>query len=367
MSDFNKNIESTEDYILSKNNKVLTKCNKRSFANFPNGIEHLLSGCAQSKDLISVLLPDTVKSIGAVAFANNEDLKTINLPKSLQYLSTNNPFGGCFNLENIACDSDSFIVEDGFLLNKEKTIIYSALKENFERKRIAIPSGVIELSGNLFWGFSNLEEIEFPDSIQIINDYCFCNCIKLRSVTLPPLLSNLPEGTFGFCRDLVQVRLGINTEYLGKECFRSCINLKSIENTEGVRSIGDYCFKRCKRIETLNLNSVVELGKNPFIDCVRLIHVNLDDRNFIHEDIDYLVKEYPDIILFDYTHLYKEQIKQNDLIYDDWQEFMKKCEDDDFESEDDWEWTDEDSWDAMTDGQYGDYPGSGWDSEYFGY
>lgn len=31
------------------------------------------------------------------------------------------------------------------------------------------------------------------------------------------------------------------------------------------------------------------------------------------------------------------------------------------------EWTDEDAWDAMTDGQYGDYPGSGWDSEQFGY
>ena len=31
------------------------------------------------------------------------------------------------------------------------------------------------------------------------------------------------------------------------------------------------------------------------------------------------------------------------------------------------EWTDEDSWDAMTDGMYGDYPGSGWDPEAFGY
>ena len=30
-------------------------------------------------------------------------------------------------------------------------------------------------------------------------------------------------------------------------------------------------------------------------------------------------------------------------------------------------WTDEDAWDAMTDGQYGDYPGSGWDPEQFGY
>lgn len=31
------------------------------------------------------------------------------------------------------------------------------------------------------------------------------------------------------------------------------------------------------------------------------------------------------------------------------------------------EWTDEDAWDAMTDGAYGDYPGPGWDKERFGY
>lgn len=32
-----------------------------------------------------------------------------------------------------------------------------------------------------------------------------------------------------------------------------------------------------------------------------------------------------------------------------------------------YEWTDEDAWDAMTDGMYGDYPGSGWDPEMFGF
>ena len=46
--------------------------------------------------------------------------------------------------------------------------------------------------------------------------------------------------------------------------------------------------------------------------------------------------------------------------------------DDDYEDDYDdygsgYEWTDEDAWDAMTDGQYGDYPGSGWDPEMFGY
>ncbi len=39
----------------------------------------------------------------------------------------------------------------------------------------------------------------------------------------------------------------------------------------------------------------------------------------------------------------------------------------DYHSDGGYEWTDEDAWDAMTDGMYGDYPGSGWDPEAFGY
>lgn len=45
--------------------------------------------------------------------------------------------------------------------------------------------------------------------------------------------------------------------------------------------------------------------------------------------------------------------------------------DDDYDEREEYdsgyEWTDEDAWDAMTDGMYGDYPGSGWDPEMFGY
>ena len=65
-----------------------------------------------------------------------------------------------------------------------------------------------------------------------------------------------------------------------------------------------------------------------------------------------------------------------DLILEDEDDSLDICLlDDDVEDyEDDYndygsgyEWTDEDAWDAMTDGQYGDYPGSGWDPEMFGY
>lgn len=78
----------------------------------------------------------------------------------------------------------------------------------------------------------------------------------------------------------------------------------------------------------------------------------------------------------------KKVIEKEWRNYSDWRKrywipdsnYMQLEDDDNEEKEDDvkysndgYEWTDEDAWDAMTDGQYGDYPGSEWDPEMFGY
>ena len=86
---------------------------------------------------------------------------------------------------------------------------------------------------------------------------------------------------------------------------------------------------------------------------------------------------------FKYIHYYTFNDGELTRIEDDWNIFNPtKCKwipydflDDNYDiaySHDGFycnteEWTDEDAWDAMTDGMYGDYPGSGWDSEMFGY
>ena len=51
--------------------------------------------------------------------------------------------------------------------------------------------------------------------------------------------------------------------------------------------------------------------------------------------------------------------------YDEEEEYEEYDEREEYDSG--YEWTDEDAWDAMTDGMYGDYPGSDWDPEMFGY
>ena len=91
----------------------------------------------------------------------------------------------------------------------------------------------------------------------------------------------------------------------------------------------------------------------------------------------------------DWRHLYIQYYKLDEdgnyiSVKDDWETFNPRnckwipydfininygdCDDGGYDySDQGHEWTDEDAWDAMTDGMYGDYPGSGWDPEAFGY
>jgi len=60
-------------------------------------------------------------------------------------------------------------------------------------------------------------------------------------------------------------------------------------------------------------------------------------------------------------------MEQNDLNEQDflYEEDCESCYYDDNDYTQGYEWTEEDAWDALTDGMYGDYPGgSGWDYIY---
>ena len=80
-----------------------------------------------------------------------------------------------------------------------------------------------------------------------------------------------------------------------------------------------------------------------------------------------------DKMALEYLRKYKgddEEVKKNLAELEE--KVAEEYEDDDDDYYDGYnsggyEWTDEDAWDAMTDGMYGDYPGSGWDPEMFGY
>ena len=61
---------------------------------------------------------------------------------------------------------------------------------------VSIPSSVLQICGNAFWGCSSLESVEIAEGLRIIDGYAFAGCSSLASITLPQSLVTIGDHAF---------------------------------------------------------------------------------------------------------------------------------------------------------------------------
>ena len=150
---------------------------------------------AYCKQLTSVKIPDSVKSIGGEAFADCTGLTSINIPNSV------------------------------------KSIGYCA-----------------------FVGCTALTSIKLPDGMKSIEEGLFGECRNLTSVNIPDGVTNIKSLAFEKCTSLTSVNIPDGVTNIGKSAFSGCTSLTSVNIGKGVKNIESYAFKNCSNLNTLNLN-----------------------------------------------------------------------------------------------------------------
>lgn len=108
--------------------------------------------------LEELLIPATVESIGKSAFMLMTNLKHTNIPKNVGNYGW--WYYGDQNLETIDLDADNpnFAIEDGTLLSKDKSTLYTYLGGNVAAE-YTLPKTVTSLTGESFEDGHNLENI----------------------------------------------------------------------------------------------------------------------------------------------------------------------------------------------------------------
>lgn len=117
------------------------------------------NGTFRSTQVTSVIVPDTVTSIGERAFSNCTNLTSVLLPEGLKKIN-NNAFEYCFSLTSIN-----------------------------------LPSSLESLGMYAFTG-SALESIEIPEKVTKLDHFTFFQCKSLESVRIPGTVTEFGDGVF---------------------------------------------------------------------------------------------------------------------------------------------------------------------------
>ena len=125
--------------------------------------------------------------------------------------------------------------------------------------------------------YYNLTSVVIPDTIMFegktysvtsIGYEAFEYCNKLKSVTIPNLVTKFGSWAFSCCYELDSVTIPNSVTEIAGYMFYRCGNLKTINIPNSVETIGRSAFYGCSGLTTVVIpNSVTAIGENAFDDC----------------------------------------------------------------------------------------------------
>lgn len=177
------------------------QCGKISSLTLPDSLESIGNLAFPNLTATELHLGDSLKSIGSEAFANAKQLKTITIGKSLAAIDST-AFSGATALESITVDKDNpnYSDSDGVLMNKDKTAL--VLFPKSRQGQFIIPDTVTAIGDSTFDGCAGLTSVIVGDSVQTIGTRAFRSCSGLTEVTLGNGLTAIGNEAFYDCPKL---------------------------------------------------------------------------------------------------------------------------------------------------------------------
>ena len=242
------------------------------------------NGCA---NLTSIIIPDSITSIGDFAFENCSGLTSITIPDSVTSIG-DHAFYNCLTSITVSENNKYFSSLNGVLFNKDKTELVTYLIGN-ERTEYAIPDSVTSIGDRAFYKCSSLTSIIIPDSVTSIGDHAFYNCSSLTSITIPDSVTSIGDHAFYNC--LTSITVSENNKYFSSlngvlfnkdktELITYPIGNERTEYTipDSVTSIGNFAFYNCSSLTSITIpDSVASIGNSAFYNCSSLTNIKLPD------------------------------------------------------------------------------------------
>ena len=200
-------------------------------------------------------IPNSVTSIGSVAFSGCNGLTSVTIPNSVTSIGSS-AFEGCSGLTSVT------------IPNSVTSIGSSAFSACSGLTSVTIPNSVTSIGSSAFYGCSGLTSVTIPNSVTSISSYAFKGCSGLTSVTIPNSVTSIGISAFEDCSGLTSVTIPNSVTSISSYAFSGCSGLISVTIPNSVTSIGSSAFEGCSGLTSVTIpNSVTSIGDNAFRDC----------------------------------------------------------------------------------------------------
>lgn len=225
----------------------------------------------RGSNLTSIIIPETVKTIGAYAFYNCTNLISVTMPDSVTGIGEY-AFYGCNGLENIV------------LSKTLKTIGESAFYNCKKLLEIEIPESVTRISKSAFYNCSAMEKITIGKGLTYIGRSAFENCNNLNAVYYLGDVATWCNITF----DDNNITQGYKTNplYYAHNLYINDSLITELIIPDSVTSIKEFAFTGGNFTSVTLPNSVKSLDDEAFLYCSNLktVIVSADNPYFGVQD-----------------------------------------------------------------------------------